>query len=161
MEIILAEIKDGGVVRFPYGEVDLFADNPNTNFKYATVFDNYQGTERNLQGFELVRVMKLPAPPVDISVKVCEAGAPIRVGDEWHVSWTVRDKTPSEVQIAAENQAADIRAERNRRLAASDWTQVADAPGDKAAWATHRQALRDITSQAGFPWTVNWPAQPE
>lgn len=25
---------------------------------------------------------------------------------------------------------------------------------------TYRQALRDVPSQAGFPWNVSWPAQP-
>jgi hypothetical protein len=31
----------------------------------------------------------------------------------------------------------------------------------KVAWATYRQALRDVPSQAGFPWEVQWPTQPE
>lgn len=57
--------------------------------------------------------------------------------------------------------AAAVRAERNAKLSASDWTQVADAPVDKAAWAAYRQALRDVTGQAGFPHDVEWPAQPE
>lgn len=56
--------------------------------------------------------------------------------------------------------AEQIRAERNRLLAASDWTQVADAPVDQAAWTAYRQALRDISGQAGFPENVNWPAAP-
>jgi hypothetical protein len=54
-----------------------------------------------------------------------------------------------------------IREQRNKLLAASDWTQVADAPVDKAAWATYRQELRDISEQPGFPATVVWPTQPE
>lgn len=59
------------------------------------------------------------------------------------------------------NAAADaVRAERNKLLAESDWTQVADAPVDKAAWATYRQALRDISAQEGFPWEVQWPQMP-
>ena len=49
---------------------------------------------------------------------------------------------------------------RNGLLAASDWTQVADAPVDRAAWADYRQALRNITSQAGFPENIIWPTQP-
>ena len=53
-----------------------------------------------------------------------------------------------------------IRNERNQLLLASDWTQVADAPVDKAAWATYRQALRDITVQEGFPHKVVWPTSP-
>jgi hypothetical protein len=57
-------------------------------------------------------------------------------------------------------QAANVRRTRTEKLKDSDWTQIADSTADKAAWAAHRQALRDITSQAGFPWTIDWPEQP-
>ncbi len=57
-------------------------------------------------------------------------------------------------------QAKSVRDTRNTKLKDCDWTQVADAPVDKAAWAVYRQALRDVTSQAGFPWTVTWPEAP-
>ena len=57
-------------------------------------------------------------------------------------------------------QASAVRKSRGDKLADSDWTQVADAPVDKAVWATYRQALRDITTQSGFPWTVTWPDAP-
>ena len=56
--------------------------------------------------------------------------------------------------------AESVRNERNTKLSASDWTQVADAPVDQAAWATYRQALRDITAQDGFPHNVTWPIKP-
>jgi hypothetical protein len=62
-----------------------------------------------------------------------------------------------------EGQAQAVRATRNALLAGCDWTQMADTPLDdatKATWATYRQALRDVSSQAGFPWTVEWPAEP-
>jgi hypothetical protein len=58
-------------------------------------------------------------------------------------------------------QAKSVRQQRGEKLKDSDWTQVADAPVDKAAWATYRQALRDVTGQEGFPWTIVWPTQPE
>lgn len=45
-----------------------------------------------------------------------------------------------------------MRNHRDRLLKQSDWTQVADAPVDRQAWATYRQALRD------FPAT--WIAGP-
>ena len=57
--------------------------------------------------------------------------------------------------------AEEIRTERDRLLTASDWTQVADAPVDQAAWATYRQALRNIPQQATFPHSVVWPVKPE
>jgi hypothetical protein len=58
-------------------------------------------------------------------------------------------------------QAKSVRQQRTEKLKDSDWTQVADAPVDKEAWATYRQALRDVTGQEGFPWTITWPTQPE
>ena len=62
-------------------------------------------------------------------------------------------------------QATSVRQQRGEKLKDSDWTQVADAlldaPVDKAAWATYRQALRNVTGQEGFPWTITWPTQPE
>jgi hypothetical protein len=56
--------------------------------------------------------------------------------------------------------AEQVRAERDALLAACDWTQVADATVDQAAWAVYRQALRDVTAQAGFPTNIVWPVKP-
>ena len=59
-----------------------------------------------------------------------------------------------------EEQATSVRTSRNDKLKECDWTQITDATVDKTAWATYRQALRDITAQAGFPWTITWPDAP-
>jgi len=56
--------------------------------------------------------------------------------------------------------ATEARAKRDALLSQSDWTQVADAPVDQAAWATYRQALRDVPEQEGFPSEIAWPVQP-
>ena len=57
-------------------------------------------------------------------------------------------------------QSASVRTSRNDKLAQCDWTQLADSTADKPVWATYRQALRDVTAQDGFPWTVTWPEAP-
>ena len=57
-------------------------------------------------------------------------------------------------------QAASVRRSRNGMLKDCDWTQLADSTADKTAWATYRQALRDVPAQTGFPWTITWPTQP-
>lgn len=57
-------------------------------------------------------------------------------------------------------QAKSVRDQRNTKLTESDWTQLADSPVIKGLWATYRQSLRDITTQEGFPWTIEWPTQP-
>ena len=63
---------------------------------------------------------------------------------------------PDPAEIAAQ----EARQMRGNLLAASDWTQVADAPVDAAAWAAYRQALRDVPQQAGFPENITWPEMP-
>jgi hypothetical protein len=57
-------------------------------------------------------------------------------------------------------QSASVRTSRNDKLAACDWTQLADSTADKTTWATYRQLLRDVTAQDGFPWNVTWPEAP-
>ena len=53
-----------------------------------------------------------------------------------------------------------VRADRDRRLLACDWTQLPDVPlATKEAWATYRQALRDITEQPD-PFNITWPVVP-
>ena len=54
-------------------------------------------------------------------------------------------------------QAKSVRQSRDDKLKDCDWTQITDATADKATWAIYRQALRNITEQAGFPWTITWP----
>ncbi len=75
------------------------------------------------------------------------------------------DATAAEVEAAYKamkdaQQAKSVRQTRGDKLKDSDWTQVSDAPVDKAAWAIYRQALRDVTGQQGFPWTIQWPEMP-
>lgn len=71
----------------------------------------------------------------------------------------VADKTEEDIAQDSLNTADEVRAKRNQLLVQSDWTQVADVPVDKAAWATYRQLLRDITAQEGFPLEVIWPEE--
>jgi hypothetical protein len=68
----------------------------------------------------------------------------------------VEPLTAEELQSRVDTQWQVIRTQRNQVLKDSDWTQLADAPVDKTKWATYRQALRDITTQAD-PFNIVWP----
>ena len=80
---------------------------------------------------------------------------------------------------AAENEAAykarkdaeqgvSVRATRDTKLADCDWVtlKAVDASTDglgvqlPQVWMDYRQALRDVPTQDGFPWSVTWPEQP-
>ena len=53
-----------------------------------------------------------------------------------------------------------MRIERDRLLAESDWTMHSDAPTDKTAWATYRQALRDFPATWTASETADFPEAP-
>lgn len=60
-----------------------------------------------------------------------------------------------------ESQWVVVRADRNQRLASSDWTQLADIPQTtKNLWEPYRQALRDVTLQPD-PFNITWPTPPQ
>ena len=67
------------------------------------------------------------------------------------------------VQVQHDVKWDAVRAERDHRLGACDWTQLADnaltAP-DIAAWAAYRQQLRDIPQDWNDPDLVVWPDKP-
>lgn len=88
----------------------------------------------------------------------------VRTGPEefegkWFWVYSAVDWSEEAIAAATEKQWEQVRAERNRKLAESDWTQLPDAPVDVAVWATYRQALRDITLQTD-PFAIVWPEVP-
>jgi hypothetical protein len=83
-----------------------------------------------------------------------------QIEGKWYTKYSVADMDDEAKAAKDTEQAKAIRSQRTDKLKGSDWTQVADAPVDKAAWATYRQALRDITAQPGFPWDTQWPDAP-
>lgn len=83
-----------------------------------------------------------------------------QVNGQWFTKHSVVDMDDEAKAAVDAAQAKSVREQRDNLLAACDWTQLTDAPVNSAAWATYRQALRDVTSQKGFPWTVEWPHAP-
>jgi hypothetical protein len=83
-----------------------------------------------------------------------------QVDGKWFTKYSVSDLDADGIAAKDAEQAKSVRAERNRLIAECDWTQVEDSPVDKAAWATYRQELRDLTLQAGFPFDVTYPTKP-
>jgi hypothetical protein len=86
---------------------------------------------------------------------------------EGNIPFTAEEEAVRDAEEAAfaaganDRKAIEVRTERNTKLAATDWTQVSDAPqAIKDSYVTYRQSLRDVSLQSGFPWTIVWPTQP-
>lgn len=61
----------------------------------------------------------------------------------------------------AEDDMIVIRAERDRRIAETDWTQLPDVPDEtKSKWQAYRQELRDVPQNNTDPANVVWPTKP-
>lgn len=60
--------------------------------------------------------------------------------------------------------ASQVRAERNMKIAETDYYMMPDYPADPETLEVvknYRKALRDITLQSGFPRDVEWPVVPK
>lgn len=146
-----ARIENNAVVEWPIES--LHQRFPNTSFPAPI-------TDADLPD-SVVRVHAVAPPPYNPQThKPEQDSAPVFRNQRWELGYTLAALTQQEAQELATGMSQQVRAERNTRLAASDWTQVADAPVDQAAWAAYRQALRDVTAQPGFPFAVTWPATP-
>lgn len=141
--------------KYPYSIGDLRKDNPNVSFPRNPSIDL-------LAGFSVYPVVITAEPDYDPVTQIVnqDGCAYIAERQRWETIWTVRNKTAEEITADNQRKADSVRSERNRLLAASDWTQVLDTVVNQASWAAYRQALRDVPSQSGFPWNVTWPTEP-
>ena len=73
----------------------------------------------------------------------------------------VVELSAEEIQAKKDYAMDKLRGERNARLAACDYTQLPDFAGDKQAWATYRQTLRDLPSTVADARIFDtWPNKP-
>ena len=77
---------------------------------------------------------------------------------DWGVTWTQVNNKLNELNAAEPLKA--LRAERDRRLAETDWWALQDVNSNEARHA-YRQALRDITDSYTSLDDVVWPVKPE
>jgi len=79
--------------------------------------------------------------------------------DDWGTTWSAVSAKKTELVNA--KPMADLRAERDRLLAETDWMAGSDVTLADA-WKTYRQALRDAPAQDGVTGldNVTWPTKP-
>lgn len=142
---------DGSLDRYPYTLTDLRLSNKGTSWPKVI-------SDEVAASFNVYRVTPTPQPASDYSVNLERTA--VKVNGTWVEQWIETPATPEEIAERTAAKASEVRADRNQRLADCDWTQLPDAPGDKVAWATYRQELRDVPSQANL-FEITWPIAPD
>jgi hypothetical protein len=154
---MFVKVTNDQIDQYPYTVGDLRRDNPNTSF-YKHV------SEKTMATYDMFPVGYQAAPEYDpMTHRLQHSSEPVLVDGKWVLTKTVVALTPEQVADRDAAKGAEVRKKRNTLLAESDWTQVADAPVDATAWATYRQALRDITNHLNWPRLEDsdWPIKPE
>lgn len=75
----------------------------------------------------------------------------------------VKGKTPEAPDIVTPAKWVEIREERNRRIATTDYIimrMVDQGQPISADWAAYRQALRDVPQTQTDPFNIVWPTAP-
>lgn len=131
-----------------YSIGQLRRDNPQVSFP-STIPNS------TLEEYGVYPVTQTDPPTYDGDLYKCNFNIEL-VESIWTQVWTVEPLPQDQAE-------SNIRGQRDRLLAKTDWIvtksyeQGIPVPTE---WQTYRQALRDIPSQAGFPFDVVWPNQP-
>jgi len=129
-----------------YSIGQLRRDNPNTSFPKVP-------SDVLLADWGVYPYTVQDQPTVDYMTQTLKPTALTEVDGAWTQGWEVSN-------LPAEDAGRNIRNQRDGLLSQTDWMAMSDNTVTPE-WASYRQALRDITTQEGFPFSVDWPTKPE
>jgi len=168
------KVTNGQPTQFPYTVGQLRRDNPRTSFPKVIpeeLLRNYgvhpveEGKKpehdplvHNVQynGMPTRDVVSMLTEadctdPITGAVDLDSVGKVI-YGNKWFVDYSKVGKPREEAE-------ANVRRKRDQLISETDWTALSDTTMS-AEMTSYRQALRDITAQEGFPYSVVWPTKP-
>ena len=147
------KLTNGTPTEYTIGQ--LRRDNPNVSFPKQIPADT-------LATFDVYPAVVADLPAyTERTQTVTQDATPTQVNGVWTYGWTVSDKSAEEIQGYDDVQAANVRTQRDEKLAETDFYALSDVTMS-SAMTTYRQALRDITSHANFPnlQDADWPTKP-
>ena len=132
-------------------------------------------TDATLESLGVARVQSVSQPSANTTHVAVNDGVE-QVDGVWRQKWvmqarfteytdannnviTVQSQADAYQQSLDNAEAAKVRATRDTLLAETDFYALSDVTMS-AEMTTYRQALRDVPSQAGFPYTITWPEKP-
>jgi hypothetical protein len=152
---MFVKITSGSVDQYPYTVGDLRRDNPKTSFTKTV-------PTATMAQYGMYPVGYQAAPEYDpLTHRLQHSSVPELVDGSWVLTKTVVALTAEQIADATAAKAKEMREKRDGLLADTDWMALSDVTMS-AAMTTYRQALRDITSHANFPYLTDedWPTKP-
>jgi hypothetical protein len=133
-----------------YTLVQLRCDNPQTSFPKLIPDDL-------LASYDVYPYTRPAIPEHDSLSHRLTDGVFEQVNGAWSLPYVVE-------QMPLDQAERNIRSRRDELLQQTDWIVIMHTEKGtfiNPYWQLYRQALRDITAQAGFPYSVEWPTKPE
>jgi len=121
--------------------------NPNTSFALPL-------SDAALAGLNVAKLLEDVRPSYDADTQTVIEGAVEERSGSYYQTYSVIDRSAEAIANDLANKKSQVRAQRNARLAETDWAILPDSPlidYDKGIMASYRTALRDVPAQAGFP----------
>ena len=121
--------------------------NPNTSFALPL-------SDAALAGLNMAKLLEDARPSYDADTQTVIEGAVEERSGSYYQTFSVIDRSAGAIANDLANKKSQVRAQRNARLAETDWAMMPDSPlidYDKGIMASYRTALRDVPAQAGFP----------
>lgn len=112
-------------------------------------------SDASVESFGYKVVKNTAKPEYDGLTHNVALGSVEEIEGSWYQNWNVVERPD----------AADrVRSKRNELLTETDWVVIMHTEKGTnipMEWEAYRQALRDITTQTGFPYDIAWPTKPE
>ena len=128
-------------------ERQILKANPNTSFALPL-------SDAALADLNMAKLLEDPRPSYDADTQTVIEGAVEEREGSYFQTFSVIDRSAEAIENDLNNKKAQVRAQRNSRLAETDWAMMPDSPlidYDKGIMANYRVALRDVPAQDGFP----------
>jgi len=128
-------------------ERQILKANPSTSFALPL-------SDAALAGLNMAKLLEDARPSYDADTQTVIEGAVEERDGSYFQTFSVIDRSAEAIQHELDGKKANVRAQRDARLAETDWAMMPDSPlidYDKGIMASYRTALRDVPAQAGFP----------
>ena len=141
------KLTNGTPAKYTLGQ--LRRDNPQTSFPK-------QIPDELLASYDVYRYSRTAVPEYDSLAWRLIDDEFVHVNGAWILPYALEE-------LPLDQAEQNVRSRRDNLLAETDWLVIKSYERSEnipAEWELYRQALRDITEQAGFPYEVTWPTKP-